>query len=77
MKSIITSIFLLFLGLMSYAQSGMITIPDANFKKYLVEIGDRNNDGEISSEEALEVEVINCEVSNIESLEGIEYFPNP
>lgn len=55
-----------------------IYIPDAGFKKYLVEEFDSDGDGEISFKEAETVEKIDVSASldRIESLDGIEYFTN-
>lgn len=56
--------------------SPYITIPDINFKTYLVENFDDNGDGEISYLEALQVTSINCTEKNIQTLEGLQYFSN-
>ena len=53
-----------------------IKIPDTNFKAYLVENFDKNNDGEISLLEALAIEYIDCSNKDIASLEGMEKFAN-
>ena len=53
-----------------------INIPDANFKRYLVNNFDRNGDGEISYTEGLDITYINVGTNNIMSLQGIECFPN-
>lgn len=58
------------------AEEGNIYIPDANFKAYLVENFDKNNDGEISYAEALDITEIQCDSKQISSLQGIEYFSN-
>lgn len=54
----------------------IIQIPDANFKTYLVQNFDNNNDGEISYAEARLVTSINVQSKSIASLEGIEHFKN-
>ncbi|MDR0682600.1 MAG: hypothetical protein LBG15_12270 [Dysgonamonadaceae bacterium] len=53
-----------------------IDIPDENFRNYLVENFDKNEDGEISREEALLIKTINCSNKDIHSLSGIEYLVN-
>jgi len=53
-----------------------ITIPDANLKAYLVANFDKDKDGEISEEEALNIKDIRCWQMGIASMTGIEYFPN-
>lgn len=53
-----------------------IVFEDANFKAYLIANFDKNSDGEISHEEALEITDINVCSDNIESLAGIEYLTN-
>ena len=53
-----------------------ISIPDANFKAYLVKNFDKDGDREISRAEALLVRIINCSNLEIRSLSGIEYFTN-
>ncbi len=68
-------LFILFTSLLSYSQT--VTIPDANFKAALIEIGvDTNNDGEIQVSEAEAVTEINVSNKNISSLEGISNFIN-
>ena len=59
----------------TYSQkTGNIPVEDANFKAYLVENFDGNGDGEISYEEAADIESLGIYESNIESLSGIEYM---
>ena len=53
-----------------------VEIPDANFKEYLLENFDTNQDGNISLSEAKVVLEINCSNRNIETLDGIEKFEN-
>lgn len=53
-----------------------IDIPDANFKAALVEKFDTDSDGEISREEAKEVEQISVSNRKIKSVEGIHHFEN-
>lgn len=54
----------------------IVEIPDTNFKTYLLENFDKNNDGKISLSEAKAVKDINCSGKNIEKLDGIEKFEN-
>ena len=54
----------------------IVEILDANFKAYLLENFDTNNDGEISISEAQAVKEINCSDKEIENLTGIEKFTN-
>ncbi|MBB4806455.1 Leucine-rich repeat (LRR) protein [Chryseobacterium defluvii] len=53
-----------------------ITIPDPNFKQYLVENFDFNNDGEICDSEAEKAVIINCPNLNIGSSQGLGSFKN-
>ena len=53
-----------------------IEVPDANFKSYLLENFDANNDGILTLAEAYAVTIMNCSGRNIESLVGIECFAN-
>lgn len=53
-----------------------IDIPDANFKAALVAKFDKDGDGEISREEAKEVEQISVSNKKIKSVEGIHNFEN-
>ena len=53
-----------------------IEIPDNIFKKYLINIFDKDGDGEISEEEALAIECIHCPLMGVKSFDGIEYFHN-
>lgn len=51
--------------------------PDENFRNYVIEEFDLNKDGKISSDEAMKVQKVNLwERQDIESVRGIEYFPN-
>ncbi len=50
-----------------------VHFPDANFKAYMVANFDKNNDGEISKDEASLITVISCRERSIQSLEGIQY----
>lgn len=50
--------------------------PDEEFRKDVLRICDINKDGRISSEEASKVETLRVQVGHIQSLEGIQYFPN-
>ena len=60
------------------APDGIILFEDPYFKAYLVSVFDRDNDGEISLEEASDVYKIHvCSNEwNITSLQGIEFMPN-
>ena len=53
-----------------------IPIPDANFKAWLLEHYDADNDSVLSPEEALSVTSIEVSTLQIASLEGIGYFTN-
>lgn len=53
-----------------------IYIPDANFKSYLIDNFDTDDDGEISEEEALAVAEIDISGNSVSRLSGIEYFSN-
>ena len=68
----VCSVVLLF----SSCSNEIIEIPDANFKAYLLENFDKNNDGNISTSEANAVKEINCSGKNIKLLDGIEKFTN-
>lgn len=54
----------------------VVQIPDAVFKQQLLEICDYDSDGEISTEEAATVTSISVSTENINSLEGVQSFPN-
>ena len=54
----------------------IINIPDKNFKDYLISTFDKDNDGELSIEEAVLIENIYCRSKGIKSLKGIENFLN-
>lgn len=47
---------------------------DSKFKSFCLSYFDSNNDGKISSEEAVSVKKMDCENKGITSLKGIEYF---
>lgn len=53
-----------------------ITIPDANFKQYLLENFDFNNDGEICDSEAEKAVIIDCPNLTISSVQGLSSFKN-
>ena len=53
-----------------------VSIPDANFKAFLLENFDANKDGEISLAEAKAVTDLDCSGKNIKKLDGIEKFTN-
>lgn len=57
-------------------EKNIVNIPDTNFKAYLVKNFDTDNDGEISEDEALDVQEIRCSRMDIASLSGITYFTN-
>lgn len=57
-----------------FQAGGPITIPDKNFKAYLVENFDKDGDGELFLDEAKTVERIDVCTDDIATLEGIEYF---
>ena len=56
----------------------IIYVPDAAFKAYLVENFDADSDGEISEDEAMDIEVIDLSdvATKIATLAGIEYMKN-
>lgn len=58
--------------------TGIVNIPDANFKSKLIQLGvDTNSDGEIQySEAALKTGTLNVSSSNITDLTGLEAFVN-
>ena len=62
--------------LFSNCSDVQVEIPDANFKAYLLENFDKNNDGKISLSEAEAVKEINCSGREIKNLAGIEKFIN-
>ncbi|MDO4229755.1 MAG: hypothetical protein Q4C98_08070 [Capnocytophaga sp.] len=80
MKNFFTIVFTAFsLTAFAQADSEIVQIPDANFKKELLENYsiNSNNDNEISYKEAQEYKgEINVSSKNISSLEGIEAFVN-
>jgi Leucine-rich repeat (LRR) protein len=51
-------------------------IPDEKFKTYLLMNFDKDDDGEISEDEAKAVTSITCSSSGISSLSGIDFFTN-
>ena len=53
-----------------------ITIPDDNFRAYMVQNFDTNGNGILDLDEAEDVTEIDVNTSNIFSLSGIEYCPN-
>jgi Leucine-rich repeat (LRR) protein len=54
-----------------------VSIPDANFKRALIEAGvDKNHDNEIQVSEAILVDSLNISEKNIDSLDGIKEFKN-
>lgn len=84
-------IFLLLLFISTIAQAQIVNIPDANFKAKLLSANmsnqiaygaggylkiDANEDGQIQISEAIVVDSLNIEASNIVDLTGIESFNN-
>ena len=68
---------LLFAFILSSCGDSNILIPDAEFRKCLLQECDKNQDGNISKSEAKSTIVIYIDGRyNIKSLEGIEYFTN-
>ena len=63
-------------GTFAPAAPKFIEIPDANFKKYLVDNFDKDGDGEISPDEAAAIEEVKCPTNAISSVKGIEAMPN-
>ena len=81
MKKIILSLsvcsaILLFSSCSDKDSKVIVEIPDANFKAYLLENFDKNNDSNMSLSEVKAVKEINCSGRNIERLDGIEKFEN-
>ncbi|MCZ2393983.1 MAG: leucine-rich repeat domain-containing protein [Chitinophagales bacterium] len=78
MKKSLFFIFTLVIGTITnqtFAQN--INIPDANFKNALIAAGvDKNGDGIIQLNEAMEVTYLKIDSLNISSLEGIDNFRN-
>lgn len=77
MKRLILIGIFLFLNMTTYAQ--VINFPDANFKNALLTKNpsiDRNNDGEITQQEAEQVSFVDVNKSNVSNLDGIEFFLN-
>lgn len=72
----VCSVMLLFSNCSNEDSKTMVEIPDANFKSYLLENFDKNNDDNISVAEAKAVKEINCSGREIERLDGIEKFEN-
>jgi hypothetical protein len=75
MKKLYTLFAIVLIGFIGNAQ--IINFPDANFKAKLIALGiDSSGDGEIQQSEALQVENLNIDNSNISDLTGVEYFTN-
>ena len=53
-----------------------IEIPDPVFRKYLLDNFDSDHDGSLSRKEAKSVYVMEVHTDSVESLAGIEFFPN-
>lgn len=72
-----TIFFILIMSILTMKESAKnITIPDQNFKSYLVRNFDKNQDGEISLKEVEKVVKIDCRSLNIRSLKGLQAFKN-
>lgn len=75
MKKLYTFFAIALIGFIGNAQ--IINFPDPNFKAKLISLGiDTSGDGEIAQSEALEVEYLYIDNSNISDLTGLEYFTN-
>ncbi|ABG59126.1 conserved hypothetical protein; possible cell wall protein [Cytophaga hutchinsonii ATCC 33406] len=75
MKNLFLIFSLLFTHVFLQAQE--VSIPDANFKAALIDLGiDANNDTKIQVSEAEAVHYLNVSHKSIEDLTGIEYFIN-
>ena len=53
-----------------------VTIPDPEFKNYLLTNFDANQDGVLSEEEAALITIIDVKTNNIKDITGIEHMPN-
>ena len=67
---------IIYTGEPSTYQGKPVNIPDAVLKAWLIEHYDKNGDGEIGVQEALEIDAIDMVSVQVETLEGIQYFPN-
>ncbi|QBZ96904.1 DUF7619 domain-containing protein [Flavobacterium sangjuense] len=75
MKKLYSLLILVFTVVVGNAQ--IVTIPDANFKAKLIDLGvDSNNDGNIQTLEAEAISNLNLFNSNISDLTGISSFIN-
>lgn len=54
----------------------IVNIPDNNFKSYLIQKFDNNNNGEIEVSEAKTIDTLKIASSNIKDLTGIKFFIN-
>ena len=54
--------------------NGIVSVPDAEFKTFLVQSFDTDGNGEISGAEARAVTSMDCSGLNLSSVEGLEYF---
>ena len=63
-------------GAISIPSDMKVAFPDPNFRDYVLSNFDNDKDGVISNDEVLKVISIVVENKNIQSLEGIQYFPN-
>ena len=69
------TIVLSFLFLSTLTSAQIVDIPDANFKRALIDQGvDTNGDGEIQVSEAELVEKLDLRIRSISNMVGIEYF---
>ena len=67
---------IIYTGEPSTYQGKPVNIPDVVLKAWLIEHYDKNGDGEIGVQEALEIDAIDMVSVQVETLEGIQYFPN-
>ncbi len=72
----VCSLVLLFSNCSDKDSKVIIEVPDMNFKTYLLEKFDKNNDGNLSLSEAKTIKEINVSGREIEHLDGIEKFAN-
>ena len=61
---------------LEWNQMQYVSIPDENFRAYMIQNFDSNGDGEVDELEAASVRKINVYSQNIASLAGIEYLVN-
>jgi len=58
------------------ARTDVVIFQDINFKKAMLAIADKDNDGEVSFDEALAVKEINITGKGVKNLSGLEHFKN-